>query len=102
MRFFARNPQPRERAGHDGHTYPETPSLSKLSTKGLQRGIGLRTRQQRHPLARGRITAGLPPARMEPWGNHAHGAAPLQPCLDNRAADPRQSRQGVLRAAVFS
>jgi hypothetical protein len=54
------------------------------------------TQHQHQQLARGRITAGLTPARMGPWGNRPHGAAAPQQVLDTCAADAKQRRQGAL------
>jgi hypothetical protein len=54
------------------------------------------TQHQHQQLARGRITAGLTPARMGPWGNRPRGPTPLQQFFDKRAADTEQRRQGAL------
>ena len=100
MIFFAGQPEPREQAGHRGHTHPHAPALPKLRTEFLQCGVGLLTQYQRDHLSRGPITAGLTPARVGPWGNRPRGAAPLQQGLDTRTADAKQGGQAALRAAV--
>ncbi len=100
MIFFAGQSQPPEQAGHGGYTHPHTPALPKLRTQLLQGGVGVSPQHQRDQLSRSRITAGLTPARMGPWGNRPRGAAPPQQVLDKCAADAKQRRQGALRAAV--
>jgi hypothetical protein len=98
--FFAGQSEPREQAGHRGHTHPYAPALPKLGAEFLQGGVGLLTQDQRDQLSRGYITAGLPPARVGPWSNRPRGAAPPQQVLDKRPADAKQHREGALRAAV--
>ena len=98
--FLAGQSQPREQAGHRGHTHPDAPALPKLRTQLLSCGIGGFPQHQRDQRSRGSITAGLPPTRVGPWGNRPRGAAPSQQVLDKRPADAKQRRQGALRAAV--
>jgi hypothetical protein len=99
--FCSREPQPREEAGHGGHTHPEAPPLPKPLTERCQRGIGVRLEDLAYHRERRWITAGLAASGMRPWCNLARAPAPLYEFLDERAADAKQCREGALGTAVL-
>jgi hypothetical protein len=96
--FFARQPQRDDEAAHRGHADAQAPLGEEPLTSFGQRGIGLLLNEAAYDGPRRLIAEGTSATRGGVRRDIPGGAAPPKQLLDERLADPKEGRDGVLRA----